>query len=34
MLWLFIISLILLVGFEMNAAVHKAKMDIRELNEE
>ncbi|MFT6216651.1 MAG: membrane protein [Roseivirga sp.] len=34
MLWLFIISLILLVGFEMNAAIHKAKMDIRELNEE
>jgi membrane protein len=27
MLWLFIISLILLVGFEMNAAIHKAKMD-------
>ena len=33
MLWLFIISLILLVGFEMNAAIHKAKMDIRESNE-
>lgn len=30
MLWLFIISLILLVGFEMNAAIHKAKMNIRE----
>lgn len=27
MLWLFILSLILLVGFEMNAAVHKVKMD-------
>jgi membrane protein len=33
MLWLFIISLILLVGFEMNAAIDKAKMDIRELND-
>jgi membrane protein len=33
MLWLFIISLILLVGFEMNAAIDKAKMDIREANE-
>lgn len=29
MLWLFIISLILLVGFEMNAAIDKAKMDQR-----
>jgi len=27
MLWLFILSLILLVGFEMNAAIHKVKMD-------
>lgn len=34
MLWLFIISLILLVGFEMNAAIHTAKMESRELNEE
>lgn len=34
MLWLFIISLILLVGFEMNAAIDKAKMDIREANNE
>lgn len=29
MLWLFIISLILLVGFEMNAAIDKVKMDQR-----
>lgn len=29
MLWLFIISLILLVGFEMNAAIDKAKIDQR-----
>ena len=29
MVWLFIISLILLVGFEMNAAIDKAKMDQR-----
>lgn len=29
MLWLFIVSLILLVGFEMNAAIDKAKMDQR-----
>lgn len=29
MLWLFIISLILLVGFEMNAAIDKVKMDKR-----
>jgi membrane protein len=27
MLWLSILSLILLVGFEMNAAIHKVKMD-------
>ncbi|WP_323758561.1 YihY/virulence factor BrkB family protein [Roseivirga sp.] len=33
MLWLFIISLILLVGFEMNAAIDKAKMEIREAND-
>ncbi|MGW8121446.1 YihY/virulence factor BrkB family protein [Roseivirga echinicomitans] len=33
MLWLFIISLILLVGFEMNAAIDKAKIDIREAND-
>lgn len=32
MLWLFIISLILLVGFEMNAAIDKAKMEVREAN--
>lgn len=31
MLWLFILSLILLVGFEMNAAIDKAKMDQRKL---
>lgn len=29
MVWLFIISLILLVGFEMNAAIDKVKMDQR-----
>lgn len=29
MFWLFIISLILLVGFEMNAAIDKVKMDQR-----
>lgn len=33
MLWLFIISLILLVGFEMNASIDKAKMEIREAND-
>jgi membrane protein len=33
MLWLFIISLILLVGFEMNAAIDKVKMDQRKLQQ-
>ena len=33
MVWLFIISLILLVGFEMNAAIDKVKMDQRKALE-